>query len=263
MGKKISSNTLPVVFDASMTADGVPVYTGFEYDASVAPKVHKAHKGYQKCAHSHPPLLIEVTGKDQVYTVYGGACGDPIHTGLDIYVALDHGTAHDPQAWPWHGSRQFIYFPISDMSVPKDVTEFKLMIEWLCDQIVAGKSVHVGCIGGHGRTGMVLAALVRMLGGVKDAITYVRGHYCEKAVETTAQADWLAKHFDITAVRGAKAPKSYHSAPAMTYSGSGRDFDEVLRRAPDLRVNKIAKEYSGEVVEIKPFTMTGNIWGTV
>lgn len=208
---------------------------------------------YHKCAHKHPPLTFKgLDGKG--YTIYGGACGDPVHHDLDIYVALDHGTAHDPKAWPWHGTRQFVYFPISDMSVPKDGTEFKLMIEWVCEQMQAGKTVHVGCIGGHGRTGMVLAAVVKMLGGIEDAITYVRGHYCQKAVETGAQAAWLHTHFNIKSVHGAK--DHGHSS-----SGWGNAIYTAKVPKADTRAKQVFDDFGDKAEVVKPFRITGNIWG--
>jgi hypothetical protein len=222
-------------------------YVGYDYHVAPVTTTYKSSKGgWSKCAHKHPPLKFVVG--DHEYTVYGGACGDPIHTGLDIYVALDHGTANDPRAYPWHGSRQFIYFPISDMSVPKDAIEFKLMVEWLADQITAGKSVHIGCLGGHGRTGMVLAALVRMMAGEEDAITYVRDHYCQKAVETSEQAKWLNKNFGIKVVNGYKDGNRSWGAPAQSAK-------------KDYRAAAVFDQYADKAEEVKPFRLAGNIWG--
>ena len=220
----------------------------------------KGSKGdYKKCAHDHPGLKIKtVDGKE--FTVYGGACGDPVHKGLDIYVALDHSTSHDSAAYPWHGTRQFIYFPISDMSVPKDAAEFMLMVGWLAMQIEAGKRVHVGCLGGHGRTGMVLAALVKVISGNEDAIPYVREFYCQKAVETTAQAEWLHKHFGIKVTDGYKTKKYSDTKTGWGTVIQGTVTNIQPRR--DARVNEIAKEF-GTATEVKPFKVAGNVWGAV
>jgi len=221
-------------------------------EIAVFPKSSKP--AYVKCAHAHPPLKIST--KNGEVTVYGGACGDPVHKGLDIYVALDHGTAHDPQAWPWHGSRQFIYFPITDMSTPKDAAEFKLMISWLGEQImVHKKSVHIGCIGGHGRTGMVLAALVKDMSGEEDAITYVRKNYCDKVVETTAQVKWLNTHFGIKVVDGSKGHSNYYSGYGDTTA-----INKVLSRK-DMKIAEIAEAFGSKAEEVKPFRAKGNIWG--
>lgn len=53
--------------------------------------------------------------------------------------------------------------------------------------------VEVGCLGGLGRTGTVLACMA-VLAGVPgaEAVNWVRGHYRAEAVETLAQADWVA-----------------------------------------------------------------------
>lgn len=214
----------------------------------------KSKYGYTPCAHEHPPLKI-TTPEGKEVVVYGGACGDPIHDKLDIYVALDWGTSHDAKAYPWHGTRQFILFPITDMSVPKDPAEFKLMIEWLSGQLLAGKSVHVGCLGGHGRTGMVLAALVRTISGNEDAITYVRENYCKKAVENFAQTNWLNQHFGIKAVSGSK-DKLY------TSSGWGDVVVSPSKKSKrSRRLISLADDFSDRAEEVLPLRTLGNIWG--
>ena len=74
------------------------------------------------------------------------------------------------------------------MQAPKDAVEFKKMVVWLKEQGQAGKKIHIGCIGGHGRTGTLLAALVKEVTGNVDAIAYVRKNYCAKAVESNSQS---------------------------------------------------------------------------
>ena len=55
-----------------------------------------------------------------------------------------------------------------------------------------GARVEVGCLGGIGRTGTVLACMA-VLAGVpgEDAVSWVREHYRPEAVETTAQSSWV------------------------------------------------------------------------
>jgi len=264
--KQVSDDVIPdaLLDQMGTTADGVPVFTQHEYQGpgdsvfdsaafrNVSTATSYSKGSYIKCAHKHPPLKL--TAKDgKEYTIYGGACGDPVHKDLDIYVALDSSTAHDPQAYPWHGSRQFIYFPITDMSTPKDAVEFKLMIDWLCHQILLGKSVHVGCLGGHGRTGMVLSAVAMALVGIEDAITYVREHYCEKAVETNTQAEWLHQHFGIKVVTGYKT-KSYTSkSQGWGHVVSGKNYKDTAGY----------EDFLGKAEEVAPVRSKGNIWGTV
>jgi hypothetical protein len=64
-------------------------------------------------------------------------------------------------------------------------------IQLLLDAARAGKFVEIGCIGGHGRTGTVLAAMATFCGvKPKQAVKWVRKHYCDEAVETEQQAWW-------------------------------------------------------------------------
>jgi hypothetical protein len=175
-----------------------------------AASTYKPYKA--PCYETHPALMIG--GKP----VYGGSCGHPMVTNADIYVGLDHSmrSAHH---YPWNDppTVQSIYFPLIDGGAPGDPAEFQRMIKWLAMQLAASKLIHVGCIGGHGRTGMVLAALVKEVDGIEDAITYVRQNYCKKAVESATQVAFLNKYFGIKVV-----PGSRHYSPVQARIGSSR-----------------------------------------
>lgn len=56
---------------------------------------------------------------------------------------------------------------------------------------------------------MVLSALYFTMTGEADAITVVRQKYCQKAVETQSQVDFLAKHFGILPASPVKQPFNY------------------------------------------------------
>ena len=55
-----------------------------------------------------------------------------------------------------------------------------------------GQVVEVGCLGGLGRTGTVLACMA-VLGGVEplDAVAWVRENYRSGAIETPEQESWV------------------------------------------------------------------------
>lgn len=61
-------------------------------------------------------------------------------------------------------------------------------------QRAASERVEVACSGGIGRTGTGLAVLA-VLSGVApdDAVTWVREHYHQRAVETRAQRRWITE----------------------------------------------------------------------
>lgn len=94
------------------------------------------------------------------------------------------------QRWapPWDHA----LLPWVDFGVP-DATELRVALEDVLDRSRRGERVEIGCLGGHGRTGTALACLA-VLTGVPpgEAVAWVRGAYCEKAVETDEQRAFVA-----------------------------------------------------------------------
>lgn len=173
----------------------------------------------ERCYKSHPALKLPGTE----LVIYGGSCINPVVADADIYIGFDGGMTFTGKQFPWSEGHE-ILFRITDMSVPKDVSQFKKLVDWTGEQLAAGKKVHCGCIGGHGRTGTFLAALVSAH-GEKDAIEYVRTHYCKKAVESTEQIKFLAKTFGITEAKGSKSwggSTSYNSGSSKSRSVAGK-----------------------------------------
>lgn len=185
------------------------------------------------CHHSHEAFTLGGG------TVRGGNCDQP-KAGYDIYVGLDyHMTNSAPFPWENFGKDVIdIHYPIQDMGAPKNVAEFKQMVTWLALQLSLGKKLHVGCIGGHGRTGLLLAALLAECGDT-DAIHTVRKVHCKRAVESKDQIDFLVKHYGV---KSAEATKSY--APAKSYTPVGSLVP----------LNPHAKAY-------RPFHGARTIWG--
>jgi protein-tyrosine phosphatase len=133
----------------------------------------------------------------------GGSCIYPPE-GFDILVGFDYGMAATDHQFPWNGGVEFLY-EIKDHHAPEDVDSFKNLINYLEEELKSGKKVHCGCIGGHGRTGLVFSALVKQLTGNKDAISFVRDNYCQKAVESEAQVNFLHKHCGIKQIKHSKS----------------------------------------------------------
>jgi len=149
----------------------------------------------QKCYESHKVIDL---GRD--LEIYGGSCLSPIRKDLDVYISLE----------AWHRPSMVqatkpdvihIDHYIPNMGVPPNVKLFKELIANLADAVLnAGVSVHVGCIGGHGRTGLVLSALQNYINDDPDSTNYIRTNYCTRAVESNAQIEWLHRHFGIIRV---------------------------------------------------------------
>jgi len=183
-----------------------------EFDTAIDPgkKAKTKAPAYVRCYESHTPLVLT-----KGVEIYGGSCINPIITDADIYVGLDLSMKKSPKAFPWVEGESFLYH-IQDMQAPKDPESFIELIDWLSVQLAANKKIHVGCIGGHGRTGTVFSALVNVMIGEKDAIEFVRQGYCKKAVESEEQVAFLHKHFGITKASPAKT----HAAPWVDTRGT-------------------------------------------
>jgi hypothetical protein len=161
--------------------------------------------GFARCYESHPALKLPGTE----LVVYGGSCSSPVVKDADVYIGFELGMRFTERNWPWKKGAE-VLFRITDMCAPEKPDEFKKLVAWAKKQLEAGLKVHAGCIGGHGRTGTFLAALVSEF-GEKDAIAYVRQHYCKKAVESSVQAKFLKEHFGITPHDGYKSSSSTSS----------------------------------------------------
>jgi len=87
---------------------------------------------------------------------------------------------HEHVAWP-------------DFGVPSDGAALRTSLMDLLARARAGEQVEIGCLGAHGRTGTALACLAVLTGTQPDhAVDWVRSNYCEKAVETDEQADFVS-----------------------------------------------------------------------
>lgn len=219
-----------------------------------------------RCYESHPPYEI-VEG----VFIYGGSCSYPIVKDADVYGGFDAGMRFSGGKYPWSneagGPVEFL-FSISDMRAPKDPAEFRKMIEWLAEQLLAGKKVHLGCIGGHGRTGMVLAALRKHMADDADAITHVRQHYCKKVVETSEQTAWLEKHWGIKPVAGSKqfgyGSSVHKGSGSRTTSHGGLSFTEMNGGTNLLTLPTHSDDWSRrkDVQSTgQPLRSEGSIWG--
>lgn len=174
---------------------------------------------FGKCLESHPPLVLP---KGQ--TIYGGSCISPTVKDCDIYVGFDHGMRPSQRSWPWKKGEEFL-FHITDGSIPTQPEEFKKLIAWSLKRLDEGKRIHCGCIGGHGRTGLYLCALViEQDPTIKDPIQWVRDRYCTKAVETNSQVDFLVEHYGAKKV-APRPPRWMQGKNARKSTSFGKEYD--------------------------------------
>lgn len=96
-----------------------------------------------------------------------------------------------------------------DFSIPDDPNDAVIAAQWILDHLAEGKRVETGCLGGHGRTGTMLALLL-VLQGIRPgtAIERVRDKYCEEAIEGNKQIDLIVAAYESAHGKGWKKSKA-------------------------------------------------------
>ena len=120
----------------------------------------------------------------------------------------------------WKPDGMAIMLPWQDFGLPNVSHGFAdYAIQETYAWAVSGALVEVGCIGGHGRTGTVLACMALLADPTmsgEDAVWYVRGAYCKHAIETKEQ-EWYVERFAAT-MKGEpepERPKAYVHTPQV------------------------------------------------
>jgi hypothetical protein len=104
-------------------------------------------------------------------------------SGRDFGLYLD---PHWAPTWP----AELIDWP--DFELPRDDARAVSQIRAAFARAKRGEGVEIGCIGGLGRTGTVLACMAVLAGvDAKEAVAWVREHYRPNAVETPDQEQWV------------------------------------------------------------------------
>jgi len=95
----------------------------------------------------------------------------------------------------WHGwPGTVLDWP--DLGLPADHTTAISAITQGFARARHGQDVLIGCRGGSGRTGTILACLAILAGVPADlAVQWVRDRYRPESMETSAQVDWVINRF--------------------------------------------------------------------
>lgn len=139
---------------------------------------------YKSCKHTLTPLIIDSNGG----TVYCSSI-----YAVDENRKIDFGLYAEERWFSETVSRnEFINWPDFKAPAHPEVAYRQILEAWYA--INDGDIVEIGCMGGHGRTGTIAAALciIANLGlRVTDAVQYVRDNYCTSAVESNVQIEFL------------------------------------------------------------------------
>ncbi len=118
------------------------------------------------------------------------------------YIGNDDQSAHDRFPTPdfgvyldhiWAPPWSYVHVEWPDFGVPSDSIALRVRCEEILRRARSGERVEIGCVGGHGRTGTLLALLAIMTGTpVSEAVAWVRDGYCSSAIETAEQECFVA-----------------------------------------------------------------------
>ncbi|HEX8966595.1 MAG TPA: protein-tyrosine phosphatase family protein [Chloroflexota bacterium] len=107
----------------------------------------------------------------------------------------DFGLYLDPQ---WTPTWPSVMLDWPDFGVPRDTSIASREINAAFERARAGQRVEIACVGGHGRTGTVLACMAILAGvPVSQAVEWVRSTYCRRAVQEPAQQYWIEHRFAV------------------------------------------------------------------
>lgn len=166
---------------------------GVDYGKGTVIEIEKCHSGN-----------VKVFTHNGTEFYGGGHLRNSPDTGVDLIIELAHcdypcSTVNLISLFEIERPAEYIYLPIADMQTPNWSREFWVS---LFNDVQRFNKVLVRCMGGHGRTGMVLAIFAG-LSGIKYPCRFIREKYCERAIETPKQAEYVRV---ITECTGRKCP---------------------------------------------------------
>ena len=120
-----------------------------------------------------------------------GTCitASPLSARREDAPDRDFGLYMDP-AWAPSWNAELIDWPDFGLPADEDTAAGQIMAAFT--RAKNGEQVEIGCIGGLGRTGTVLACMAILAGVPADqAVQWVRANYDLRAVETLEQTEWV------------------------------------------------------------------------
>jgi hypothetical protein len=124
---------------------------------------------------------------------------DEVDLGVYLYDSWAPTITTTPSLdvpWAPKYQTQGVFVDWPDFGVPRKETPVVEMTQWMLAKIESGLKVETACMGGHGRTGTMLAMLLVAQGVTPpDAIERVRTDHCKKAIENNVQAEYVADFY--------------------------------------------------------------------
>lgn len=152
----------------------------------------------------------DVEEYENSFSYWTNTCGhvmSPVQLNQDLTVYASGVRTHHTDDTPdfaiyahggWNPACPAIFIPWQDYGLPTCTYEQAAeSIKMAYQAVKDGKAVEVGCMGGHGRTGTILACMLIMANPKftpSQAIEAARTRHCKNAVESASQ-DWFVEWF--------------------------------------------------------------------
>lgn len=179
--------------------------------------------------------------------------------GVDVIVNLACATEKKvkPYTVPPDTNIDVVNFPIQDRSTPDDKIAFCSLVIKICDCLAKGRKVYIHCKGGHGRSGLLVAAVIAYhLGKTpQEAIALTSMYHAERRVmrqrwrelgspQTVYQKKFIANLFcghDTQLVFGRDVERRFDAILLQTHLGQivGPESEKLMRRREKLMKSSI------------------------
>jgi hypothetical protein len=183
---------------------------------------------WQKECHIGNNLVFE---KDGVSIYAGGHTREAEPDVVNVVIDLDNNVRSWKNGLPtsWKSTKLVplvLSMPIVDYSAPWGASKEFWLSLWDDLKSIAPCSVLVMCMGGHGRTGLVVTCL--MMAAELDVkkenpILWLRKKYCDKAVESQKQLIYLNQLWDIPVILESKPPYTNNKNESNTKKGNSKE----------------------------------------
>jgi len=134
-------------------------------------------------------LIRGSTGRNMDLIIELHECRVPVATVPLHCLKMVSGVSTGRKARSAVKEPERLYLPIDDGTAPDWSREFWVT---LMEDIQRFKRVLIRCLGGHGRTGTVLAILAG-LSGIDYPCKYIREKYCDRAIEREVQKRYVKR----------------------------------------------------------------------
>ncbi len=219
----------------NMLPKEVKAITTYLVEGKINPLEKEATTGYvsyqsatvsPSCVHKQQAVKV---GDKIIYCseqAYSGWKERKIIPNLGVYMAsfwADHITI--VKAAGVKLPKSFYSYPFIELDWPDGGIIDDALLDWVVQFIIKrlnlGQEVEIGCMGGHGRTGTLLACVLGSMENIhaSKAIKEVRKRYCEKAVETRKQVKLVGTYLGGS-VKGVEPTRGYGGNVTVYSPGS-------------------------------------------